>query len=248
MLAPASHPPHPTPSRRPPVVRASWIALALALPLAPAWAQDGVEDLLQAARPATAPAAVAPPSATQNKPTTDALGTLQPKAPEGARQGAITLSNGIKLEGRIWTTLNTPFRVWIEESKTYRDLDLASLQRIDVHVLSATMEDDWRWLKEGSDQKVYSGQKYPNVSLAYKFTLANDQVIEGTIVAGVYFADATRSRTLALYKIYRGNLDETLKDLVYITSIVFARADPGAAPPDAQPAPGRTAKLPLLED
>ena len=244
MQMPASHPPHPTRSRRPPVVRARWIALGLALTAAPAWAQDGIEDLLQAARPATAPATLAAPSATQNKPTTDALGTLNFKPPAGSRQGAITLSNGLKLEGRIWTNLNTPFRVWIEESKTYRDIDLAALKRIDVHVLAETMEDDWRWLKEGSDQKVYSGKKYPNVSLAYKFTLANDQVIEGTIVAGVYFADAAKSRTLALYKSYKGNLDETLKDLVYITSIALD----AAATPEAQTQPGRTTKLPVLEE
>ena len=82
------------------------------------------------------------------------------------------------------------------------------------------------------------------MSLAYKFTLANDQVIEGTIVAGVYFADAAKSRTLALYKSYKGNLDETLKDLVYITSIALD----AAATPEAQTQPGRTTKLPVLEE
>ena len=66
------------------------------------------------------------------------------------------------------------------------------------------MEPDWRWLKEGSDQKVFSGKKYPNVELAYKFTLLNDQTVEGTVVAPVYTFDGEKKRTLApLQKIQR---------------------------------------------
>ena len=242
---------HPTPTSLRSIVRSSWIALIATLAASPAFADDTIDDLLGAAQPATAPATLTAPSAPENKPTSDALGTLKPTIPQGARSGVITLSNNIKLEGRIWTTLNTPFRVWIEESKTYRDLDLALLKRLDVHVLSQTMEDDWRWLKEGSDQKVYSGKKYPSVSLAYKFTLLNGQVVEGTIVAGIYFADAAKSRTLALYKDYKGNLDDTFKNLVYITSITFdapATQEAGASPPSAGSRPQPTAKLPLLDN
>lgn len=203
-----------------------------------------MSDILQAAKPATAPSTLTAPNSPENKPTTDALGTLAPKAPADSRLGTVTLNNGIKLEGRIWTTMDTPLRVWVEETKTYRDIDLSLIQRVDVHVLAETMEDDWRWLKEGSDQKVYSGKKYPNVSLAYKFTLVNGQQIEGTVVAPIYFVDGAKARTLALYKMYKGKLDETLKDLVYITAITF---DPPASNASAsQPAP--TTKLPLLDD
>jgi hypothetical protein len=215
----------------------------VALMVSAALAEDNVEDLLGAAKPATAPTTLTSPSATENKPTADALGTRKPTIPDGARAGTILLNNGTKLEGRIWTTTGTSLRVWVEEDKTYRDIDLALVQRIDVHVLAETMDDDWRWLKEGSDQKVYSGKKYPNVSLAYKFTLLNGQVIEGTIVAAIHLADADKSRTLALYKTYKGNPDETLKDLVYISSITL---DP--SPPPAATSPQRTTKLPLLED
>ena len=131
------------------------------------------------------------PSRPENKPTTDALGTLQPKAPAGsARLGIITLSNGIKLEGRIWTTLNTPFRVWIEETKTYRDIDLNLIRRIDVQCSPRP----WRTIGVGSRKapirKSTPAKRYPTVSLAYKFHFLNGQEIEGTIVAAVYFADA----------------------------------------------------------
>ena len=105
------------------------------------------------------------------------------------------------------------------------------------------MEKDQRWLKEGSDQKVYSGKQYPNIQLTYQFTLVNGQVIAGGVVAPVYLFDGTKDRTLALYKKYKGTLDETLNDLVYIKSITF-----NAPAPTAAGTAGKTTKLPLLPD
>ena len=102
------------------------------------------------------------------------------------------------------------------------------------------MEPDWRWLKEGSDQKIFSGKKYPNLDLAYQFTLLNDQTIEGPVLAPIYTVDGQKTRTLALYKKYKGKLDETLKDLVYIKTITLTPADPAATPPP------QSKKLPLI--
>jgi hypothetical protein len=166
------------------------------------------------------------------------------KPSESGRPGAVTLSNGVTLSGKVWTTPGRPLRVWVEEEKVYRDIDWGLLKRIDVHVLAEAMEEDWRWLKEGSDEKVYSGKKYPNVSLAYKFTLLNDQVIEGTIVAPIYAEDGGKERTLALYKTYKGNLDETLKDLVYIKTVTLD----GPATQGAATRGPTTTKLPMLEN
>jgi hypothetical protein len=203
-------------------------------------AQEDINDIRAAAKPATAPATLTAPDSPGMRPTSDALGTQKLKIPADARKGTLTLSDGTKYEGQLWTNLNTPYRVWVEEGKTYKDIDLALIKKIEVHVLAETMEDDWRWLKEGSDQKVYSGKKYPNVSLAYKFTLNNDQVIEGTVVGLIYIAGTDKTRTLTLYKQYKGNLDDTLKDLVYIKTIEL---DP--APPAAEQK--TTTHLPLLD-
>jgi hypothetical protein len=208
-------------------------------------ADDDVSDLFGAAKPAaSAPTKVTAPDAPENKPTSDALGTLKDKAPAGSRDGKVTLSNGVKIDGRIWTTQATPLRVWIEENKTYKDIDFAVVKQIDVHVITEVMEDDWRWLKEGSDQKVYSGKKYPNVDLAYKFTLVNGQEVEGTVVAPIYVVDGSKARTLALYKHYKGNLDETLKDLVYITAVTLEPASAAEKEREGK----MTRKLPLLDD
>src|SRR5437763_4640659 len=76
--------------------------------------QDDVSDLLQSAKPAaSAPATVTSPTATGFAPTSDALGTLQKKPQAGSRLGTVTLNNGAKMEGRMWTTLDTPLRLCI---------------------------------------------------------------------------------------------------------------------------------------
>ena len=96
-------------------------------------ADDDVNDLLQNAKPATAPAPVTSPTAPENLPHTDALGTMKVKTPAAARAGEIVLNDGTKLSCPIWTTTETPFRVWVDEDKTYHDIDLDLICRIDVH-------------------------------------------------------------------------------------------------------------------
>jgi hypothetical protein len=184
-------------------------------------ADDDVTDLLQGAKSATtAPAEVTGPATQPSAQMPDALGTMKPHLPAGARGGTVTLSNGVVLTGKIWTTLETPFRVWVEERKAYEDVDLSLVKSVEVKVVSAGMEDDWRWLKEGSDQKVYSGKKYPLVELAYVLTLVNGQTVEGGVVAPVYVVEENGKRhSLALYKKYKGTLDETMADVAYIKSI-----------------------------
>jgi hypothetical protein len=206
-------------------------------------ADDDMSDLLQGAKSVTtAPAEVTGPATQPVVGMTDALGTMKGKVPAGAREGTVTLNNGGVLKGEIWTTLETPFRVWVEERKAYEDVDLSLVKGVEVKVAAQSLEEDWRWLKEGSDQKVYSGKKYPLVELGYVFTLVNGQTVEGGVVAPVYVVEENGKRhSLALYKKYKGKLDETMGDVAYIKSIELkeeaAEGNVGA------PASG---KLPLI--
>ena len=224
--------------------RTAFVVTLSILPLAGLRSAAGddadLQDILQSGKSTTAPSGELSPQA---DPQNDPLGTRKDRAARGARIGVITLSTGKKYEGRIWTTLETPLRLWIEERKTYQDIDFSLIRRVDVVVQSEQMEDDWRWLKEGSDQKVYSGKKYPNVELAYKVTLSNEQVVEGTTVAPIYVFDGDKNHSLALYKKYKGKLDETLKDLVYIKSISLRETGDAVRANE-----GKTTKLPLIVD
>lgn len=168
--------------------------------------------------------------------------TSKPSAPANARRGTITLNNNTSFKGQIWTTPATPLRVWVDAEKTYRDIDFDSIKKIDVIVDAQTMEDDWRWLKEGSDKKILSGKKYPNVELRYHLTLLNDKSIEGGVVAPIYIDDGRKPRALALYKKYKGQLDQSLADVAYIKTIEL---QPGSA---AAVGSGKTRKLPLIDE
>ncbi len=195
---------------------------------------DQLEELLK-----SAPAASAPAPVPESGPATS-----QPlKLPPYAREGTIELNNGQKLTGPIWSTYKTPLRLWIEDAKTYRDIDLAIIKTIEVNVRSATLEPDWRWLKEGADQKVYSGKNYPMVDLAYHVTLINGQSVDGTVVAPIYIYDGKKPRSLALYKKYKGTLEETLSDIAYIKQITFSETGVAATLSD-----NTTTRLPLIED
>jgi hypothetical protein len=204
---------------------------------------DILNDVLKDAQPASRPApATAPVDLAATEP-----GDL-PTAPKRARAAVLALSSGKTIKGPVWTTLATPLRVYQDASKTYKDVDLDLVARLDVVVDEAVMEDDWRWLKEGSDQKIYSGKKYPNVTLHYRLTLQNGQVVEGPVVAPMFVLDGAKLLNLALYKKKKGELGQTLQDIVYIKSAVLGApaASPGAA---ATPgAPAATTHLPLLPD
>ena len=192
----------------------------------------------------TTPAEVAGPATQPGAGMTDALGTMKGKTPAGAREGTVTLNNGVVLKGEIWTTLETPFRVWVEERKAYEDVELSLVKGVEVKVAAQSMEDDWRWLKEGSDQKVYSGKKYPLVELGYLFTLVNGQTVEGTVVAPVYVVEENAGSSIPLaarIKKYKGKLDETTSDVVYIKSMEL-KAEAARGNVNA-PASG---KLPLI--
>jgi hypothetical protein len=211
-----------------------WVAIVCAVMTAAA--DDDISDLIGEAKiVTTAPAEVTGPS----HDVPDALGTLKAKAPAGARDGTVVLNNGQSLTGQIWTTLETPLRVWVEATKSYVDVDFGDVARIDVNVLHESMEDDWRWLKEGSDQKIFSGKKYPLVELEYVFTLVNGQKVQGGVVGPIYMTDtAAKKHALALYKKYKGKLDETLKDVAYIKTIELKGAGNAGET--------RTGKLPLI--
>lgn len=222
------------------MLRRGWrvLACAVVLVVGRVWGDDDVSDLIGGATVATTgPAEVAGPRAD----LPDALGTMKAKAPAGARAGEIVLNNGETVSGEIWTTLGTPLRVWVEARKSYVDVDLGEVSRIEVKVVHEGMEDDWRWLKEGSDQKVYSGKKYPLVELEYVFTLVNGQTVAGGVVAPIYIVEngTGKRRALALYKKYKGKLDETLKDVAYIRTVELKGGGVGTEA-------GRERKLPLI--
>ncbi len=137
----------------------------------------------------------------------------------GVRRGTVELSDGRVLTGKIWTTLRTPFRVWLDPIKQYRDMDIRLIKSIHVKIIRAHLIRQWRWQQEGSDIKVYSGLTKPRISFAYRFTMLNGKTFTGTLIAPLYVRTAHHRYNLLMYKRIEGKLGERLGGIIYVKAV-----------------------------
>jgi hypothetical protein len=149
------------------------------------------------------------------------FGTSNGTASLAVRRGVVTLSNGVQLSGKIWTTLKTPFRVWLADIKQYRDIDIRLIKTIQVHLLAAKEIRDWRYQQEGSDIKNYSGKTRPRISFSYTFTLVRGKSITGTLDAPLYVRSHGHTSNLIIYKRVEGKLGEKLSSVVFVKSVTL---------------------------
>ncbi|MGC8625599.1 MAG: hypothetical protein ACP5VQ_10095 [Phycisphaerae bacterium] len=137
------------------------------------------------------------------------------------RKGRVRLSDGRVISGEVWTTLKTPFRVWLAAIKQYRDLDIRLIKSIRVHVLAARQIRAWRFQQEGSDIKNYAHHTRPRISFAYSFTMLNGKTITGTLDAPLYVRSAGHTHDLIIYKRVEGKTGEKLSAVVYVKSVTL---------------------------
>ena len=137
----------------------------------------------------------------------------------GVRHGTVELSDGRVLTGKVWTTLRTPFRVWLENIKQYRDMDMRLIKSIHVKIIRANLIRQWRWQQEGSDIKVYSGLTKPRISFAYRFTMVNGKTVTGTLIAPLYVRTAHHRYNLLMYKRIEGKLGEKIGGIIYVKAV-----------------------------
>lgn len=176
-----------------------------------------LEWLLDQAEPA--------PTTQPTSPTTQpASPFLQADRPD-ARSAVITLSDGSVLKGNVTTTPDKPIRVWDDRNETYRDIPFRLICSLEAHVLWERDEPEWRFLDSGSDLKEQTGRTYPARELQYTITLVNGQTLHGGIVAPLYFKSATdsnRRQTLVLHKRQKGEIGQTLEQLIYLQKVELA--------------------------
>ena len=145
--------------------------------------------------------------------------------------GTIVLSDGTSLTGPIRTTRGKPIR--LIETGTDRRLDLAvgEIWRIEVDVATEEQYRIWRWVEDGSREKVFTGESYPRRDYETTVTLRTGQVYRGHLVAVlfVYPEGTEKPSKVVLRKEERGEVGETLTDLVYVESVAFDGPAPEAA-------------------
>ncbi len=141
---------------------------------------------------------------------------------DGSRLGVLTMSDGKTVHGKIATTAEKPIRIWVEAEKDYEDVPFSLIKSIDANVVWERDEQEWHFKASGSDVKEYSGKSYPARETSYKVTLVNGQTIEGGIVAPLYVTeDDGSSKTFALHKRDKGEIGQTLLQLVYVKGLKF---------------------------
>jgi hypothetical protein len=161
-------------------------------------------------------------------PTTEPVPTTIPSVLTGgptaddARPGAIILSDGKTIQGNLSTTLDQPIRVWNDQTNQYQDVPFSLIKSIEAQVVWERMEDEWKFQESGSDIKEYSGKQYPARLTAYTITTTDGQSITGGVVAPIYVDTPTGRRLFILHKRDKGDVGQSLKDLVYVQSVKFS--------------------------
>ena len=176
-------------------------------------ADPTMDWLLGQSKPATAPTTA---------PTSQPARVFDDKPDRNERSGEVTLSDGKTVKGLISSTPDKPLRLWDEKASKYIDIPFHSIASMEAVVIWEREEPEWRFKESGSDIKIFTGKSYPAHELVYKVTLSNEQIIEGGIVAPVKIRQEAGIVSKVLHKRDKGNVGQTLKDLVYIKKIVFA--------------------------
>jgi hypothetical protein len=137
--------------------------------------------------------------------------------------GTVTLSDGTEIKGAIRTTRGKPLRIFDETLARRLDFVLTDLARIRVHVESEEQYRVWRWVEDGSREKVYTGESYPRREYVTELVLSNGQVHRGHLTGVVYVYPEGRKKPkkFILRHKDKGENGQKLTDLKYIESVVF---------------------------
>lgn len=142
-----------------------------------------------------------------------------------ALPGVIELSDGRQLPGGLYTTVEKPWIVWSEATKSWRRVDFLTLLSVEAVVEEERMDLTWRWKGMGEPEKVYTGKKYPMRRVHWKFKLIDGSVIEGSTKGQPVFAELAGKVVgpFILSERMKGEDGQTLDELVYVRKIVVSR-------------------------
>ena len=142
-----------------------------------------------------------------------------------ALPGVIELSNGKQLPGGVYTTLEKPWIVWSEATKSWRRIPFITLLSITAVVEQERIELRWRWKGMGEPERVYTGEKYPWRRLHWRFKMIDGSVVEGSTKGQPVWVEFRGKRygPWVLHERMKGKDGEVLEDLVYIKKIVISR-------------------------
>ena len=145
--------------------------------------------------------------------------------------GAVELSNGRRLEGRVHIVDD---RLIIHNEAKARRVTVRATEiaRLDTTIERQSMEEKWIFPEGGRDDKVYTGEFYPVRHYKTRVSFHEGEPLTGNIVPKtIYIESGGKRQRFILRKQDQGKPGQGLDDLLYVTAIIFDRAAAGVRGP-----------------
>ena len=147
------------------------------------------------------------------------------------RAAVIKTSDGVELHGEVWFN-NGQLKIYEGENADggrYVKVVQNELVSIVFSTKTVSMERPWRFKNAGSDEKEYLDGEYPLIELKSEIALSSGQVLRGHLMSMPVSIrvqsrenamDYDTKKFLLKYQ-YKGEVGQAVKDIAYVTSIVF---------------------------
>lgn len=155
----------------------------------------------------------------------------------GEGRGKVALSDGTAVEGAL--SLGEGRRLTLEPEGEGRGtpllLDLADVAAIEFRAVSESIERPWTFKTPGSDEKVYGEGEYPLREIRARVRLKDGTLHAGRLMTFALHVrlESGEERKVLVKSQQKGEVGQSLADLVYPTRIELAAPDAGRGEPPA---------------
>ncbi|HLA86174.1 MAG TPA: hypothetical protein VJL29_15410 [Thermoguttaceae bacterium] len=153
---------------------------------------------------------------------------------DDAQPGRIELSDGKVYRGTIHLTRDARLKIHDQALHRQREIPLRVVRQIDCTVRREWTEREWRFKEMTTDEKMYTGRRYPAREYLHTVTLSDGRKITGPLAALVYlrpvepnvpapggYRSEAEPLRFVLHKRDKGPPGTDLKSLVYVRRIVL---------------------------
>ena len=140
---------------------------------------------------------------------------------QDGRPGSIQFSNGDIVEGVLSVTPGSPIK--IQAGKTLEEIPFQSIREIRFRPRKETMEQKWRFVEAGRNEKKRWGAPYPIREITATVYLAGNKTMAGHLYTTVVYIENVGKTTKTVIKAKdKGAEGERLEDVVYPVRIAFS--------------------------
>ncbi len=145
------------------------------------------------------------------------------RADDAAPRGAVSFSDGMRIEGKVLTKPDTKLSIDAGGVKEFR---LSEVVEIANTPAKEEMERAWRFKEAGKTEKEFFGEPYPLRYLTAEVSLTDGRKLKGSLKAVPIdlLDDAGKKRKVILLSKQRGEAGTSFEALVYPRTVTFTWA------------------------